>query len=320
MNKHKLVSVVIPNFNGLIFLKLCLPSLKKQTYKFFEVLICDNGSDDGSQEYVLDNFPNIKFIRLNNNYGYAKAVNTGIKESKGDLVLLLNNDTELDKDLILNLVNTISKKNISFVTAKILSFNDRKKIDNAGDSIDVVGHLIVRGLDKEDSEEFNQEGETFLASGCGSLVKKEVFESVGYFDESFFMYMEDADFFLRAQLQGFRGFYQPKAKIYHVKMGTSKKDPKMVELQNFRNMTLTIIKDFPLKLILHDFNFIKILLVHLNTIRYLVFKGYFFDVAKTELEIIFNLPKTLIKRFRIQGSKKVSDEYIIYNIYPKKFF
>lgn len=315
---HK-VSVVIPNWNGLEFLKICLPSLKKQSFKDFEVLIIDNGSSDGSCEYIKKNFPDYKLISLEKNIGFAPAINLGIKNSKGEYIFLLNNDTEVDKRCIEYLVKTAdSKKDVGMIAAKMLQFRNRKLIDSMGDYIDAVGHANNIGWGEKDSEKFNKEKYIFLVTGGGSLFKREVFEKVGLFDGDYFAYMEDVDLSFRAQFQGFRAFFEPKAIIFHYHKGTSNRNKAFSEYLQFRNMTQTIIKDFPKELFLKDLNWLKIILVNINTIRFLAGEGYLMEALKAEWFILKNFPKLLQKRKKIQTNIKVSKTYIIQNILPKK--
>lgn len=314
-----MVSVIIPTFNGLELLKICLPSLRKQTFKNFEVILVDNGSDDGSIEFVQNNFPKFKTLKLNKNYGFAKAVNIGIKKSNSKYILLLNNDTEADKNCLYYLVQSaIKHPEVGFVSAKSFNFYKRNIIDNAGDDIDVSGHLFSRGRGEKDRQEFRKSGYIFLGSGNGTLFKREVFDSIGLFDEDFFFYMEDADLSLRAQLFGFKGWFEPRAKIYHMRMVTASKKLPLAEYLVFRNMMVTITKNFPLKLFIKNFNFLKIILVNFNTIRYFLTKGMVWEALRAEFYILFNLGKILEKRKKIQSAKRVSDEYIIENILDKK--
>lgn len=317
----ELVSVIIPNWNGLELMKICLPSLLKQSYENFEVIVVDNGSSDGSVNYLKVKFPQIKNVVLSKNFGFSKAVNEGIKASKGEFIFLLNNDTEVDKDCIRELVCAVEEHSeVGFVSAKILKFDRRGIIDNAGDYLDSVGHLLTRGLNEKDDKNFQVGEYIFLATGGGSLIKRQVFNKIGFFDESYFFYMEDADLCFRAQLAGFKGWFEPEAKIYHMRMASSKKNPVLFDTLVFRNMTITMLKDFPMGLILHNFNWLKIILVHLNTIRFLISKGYLLEVVKAEFFILSNLGNILKKRRKIQKSKTVTDEYIIENVLQKKWF
>ena len=311
--------VIIPNWNGKHLLQTCLKSLKRQSYKNFKTIVVDNGSTDGSKDFIKKEFPEVILIELDKNYGFAKAVNTGIKNSRERYIILINNDTEVDKNCISHLVSSARKqKKVGFVTAKILQFYKRNIIDSAGDYIDTVGHANNLGFGEADGPMYKKPGYVFLVSGGGSLFKRQVFEKVGLFDEDFFAYMEDVDLCLRAQLEGFKGWFEPMAIIYHIHKATSSKDPEFLEYLQFRNMTQTIIKNFPLRLLLRNFNFFLIILVNLNTIRFLASQGLILQALKAEFYTILNLPKLLTKRWKIQSKKKVSDEYIIENIRDKK--
>lgn len=319
VTKKALVSVVIPNWNGLEMLKVCLNSLKKQTFKDFEIIVIENGSTDGSKEYLKKYHPAIKLIALDKNLGFAPAVNLGVKKTNSEYIFLLNNDTKVDKNCVINLVKAIKEhKDVGMVAAKMLQYYSPGFIDSAGDYIDAVGHANNVGYGKKDNGEFNKGKYIFLVTGGGSLIKREVFEKVGYLDDDYFAYMEDVDFGLRAQMQGYKAWYEPMAVIYHIHKATSNRNKAFTEYLQYRNMTMTVIKDFPNKLLLKDFNWIKIILVNLNTIRFLASIGYIKSALKAEFYILWNLPKLLKKRQEIQSQICVKEEYIIENIYPKK--
>lgn len=315
----KLVSVVIPNWNGRQLLKVCLRSLERQTFKDFGVVVVDNGSEDGSNKYIEEHFPKVKLIKLDRNYGFAKAVNIGIKSTSSKYLFLLNNDTEVDKDCLRNLVKTADlHPKAGFIAPKVLNFYKRNIIDSAGDGVDVVGHSYNIGMGDRDGAKFNTEKEVFLVTAGAGLFKREVFNKIGLFDEDYFTYMEDIDLCLRAQLAGYKGWYTPKAKVFHIHKATSNKIKPLMEYWQFRNMTQNIIKNFPAELILHNFNWLKIILVNINTILYQAINGYFWQAVKAEVFILFNLPKLLKKRVEVQRKKVVTDKYIIDNFLPKK--
>lgn len=314
-----ILSVVIPNWNGKQLLRTCLKSLQAQTLKNVEIIVVDNGSVDGSRQYLQRYFPSVKVISLDKNYGFAKAVNIGIKASNAKMVTLINNDTEVDKNCLKYLYQAAkAHPKVGFVAAKMLNYYDRDKIDSAGDYIDVVGHANNIGLGELDGPKFNKAGKVFLVTGGGGLFKKTVFEKVGYLDEDYFAYFEDVDLCLRAQLVGFKGYFEPKAKIYHIHKATSNRVRPLAEYWQFRNMTQTIIKDFPTALLLKNFNWLRILLVNLNTVRFLASQALTLRALQAEGWILIHLPVLLWKRYQIQTAKKVSDEYIISNFREKK--
>lgn len=313
------ISVIIPNWNGSELLKKCLDSLKKQTYKDFEILVIDNGSSDGSVELMKKKYPEVNLIELKNNTGFAPAVNLGIKICTGLYMVLLNNDTVADKNCLRYLADSAKKKkDCGMIAAKILQMDNPGLIDSAGDYIDAVGHANNTGYGEKDGESFNAGKNIFLVSGGGCLIKREVFETADFFDADYFAYMEDVDFSLRAQLVGFKAWYEPRAVIYHKHKATSSKMPAFTEYLQYRNMTMTVIKDFPTELFLKDFNWLKIALVNLNTIRFLAGQGYLIEALKAEWFVAVNFFKLLKKRKKIQEGIKVPVGYILENIHPKK--
>lgn len=313
------ISVVVPNWNGEKLLAVSLPSIDQQTFTDFEVIVVDNGSKDNTVSYIKASFPHFRVIELPKNFGFAKAVNVGIKNSQGQYVVLINNDTKIDKDCLKFLFEAAEEHlEVGFVAAKMLNFFQPRNIDGAGDWIDSVGHASSIGLGEEDGPKFNKAGYVFLTSGGGSLFKKEVFEKVGLFDEDYFAYFEDVDLCFRAQLLGFKGWYEPRAVIYHVHKATSLKNRPFLEYLQFRNMTMNILKNFPKGLFLADWNWFKIILVNLNTVRFLSFKGYLLSAIKAEIFILVNCLKIFQKRQQIQAARTVLDSYILENVLPKK--
>lgn len=309
--KKIIVSVIIPNWNGETLLKDCLQSLQKQTYKDFEIILVDNGSTDDSIEYVLENFPKVKTIKLSKNFGFAKAINEGVKTSVAKYVAFLNNDTEVTNNWLENLIKVVQKHPEAIsVNSKILNFYNRKLIDGVGILINEVGQAKSIGFNQEDQGYDDSEMYIFGATGGAALFRRLDFIKVGCFDENYFMYSEEVDFAFRAQFLGYQSIYCPKAIVYHQHKATAKKLPQHIEYWQFRNMTATIIKDFPASIILRKWRWLKIILVHLNTIFYQLRNGFFWPPVLADLWILFHLPYLLKERWRIQRSRKVSDDYI----------
>jgi GT2 family glycosyltransferase len=214
------VTVVITNYNGKHFLEECFESLKNQSCSF-EVIIIDNGSDDGSCNYIADNYPQFKLIRNKNNLGFSKAVNQGIKSSKTDYIFLLNNDVVLEQDCISNLLKCIKSNSKYFaVASKMVEYKDRNRIDNAGDEYNIMGWTKIVGKEKS-IDLYKNEREIFSACAGAAVYRREIFDTIGYFDENFFAYMEDVDISYRAHIYGYKCLYCPKAIVYHHGSGTS---------------------------------------------------------------------------------------------------
>lgn len=157
----KNVSVIIPNYNGMQYVKRCLDSLQVQTLKEFDILFVDNGSTDGSRELVEQEYPRVKIIALQENRGFCAAVNEGIKASDTEYVVLLNNDTEAEPEFLEQLYEGIKEKTKAFSAgAMMLQFYDREKIDDAGNFYNALGWAFARGKGKPE-EKYRTEKKIF---------------------------------------------------------------------------------------------------------------------------------------------------------------
>lgn len=215
------VSVVIPNYNGLAYLDGVLSSLEKQTFKNFEVILVDNGSNDGSCAFVMENYPWVHMIELPENLGFCYAVNQGIYAARGKYVLLLNNDIETEENFIQEMAEGIKRHKKAFsCAAKMMQFYERKKIDDAGNYYCALGWSYARGKDKS-AEFYNKEEKIFASCAGAAIYRKKIFEEIGYFDEEHFAYLEDIDIGYRARIAGYENWYLPKALVYHVGSGTT---------------------------------------------------------------------------------------------------
>jgi len=227
MNAEKvikpLVTVVIPNVNGMKFLPACLSSLQNQTFRKFEIVIVDNGSTDGSVKFMKTNFPNTIIIENENNMGFAEANNQGIRAARGKYIATLNNDTEADKDWLRNLVIAAenSDNDVGMWAPKILSLQSKEEIDSVG------GLLICRdGIAKGrgrleiDTGQYDMVREILLPSACCALYRKKMLDETGYFDSDFFAYCEDTDLGLRALQAGWKALSVPTSIVYHYYSGT----------------------------------------------------------------------------------------------------
>lgn len=304
------ISVVIPNWNGKHWLKICLPSLKKQSFTDFEVLVVDNGSADGSEEYVSRYFSEFRVVRLERNLGFAGGVNRGIESAVGESIVLINNDMKLDEDFLDQMHEASKDRRVGLVAAKVKQFYNRKLIDSAGDYIDIVGHANNIGMGEVDGPKYDVARSVFLVTGGACLIKRAVFDKVGLLDEDYFAYFEDVDLSLRAQFAGFKAVYQPKAVVYHVHKGTSSKNRALLEYWQFRNMTMNIIKDFPNCVIFYKWNWLKIVLVNFKTIHFFAKQGLIWSALRAEWYVICHLPQLLAKRQKVQALITVKPDYL----------
>jgi len=215
------VSIIIPNYNGVHYLKECLDSLDRQTFTQFEIIVIDNASTDGSVNYLKNNKHNIKLIEMKENLGFSIAVNMGIKNSLGDYVVLMNNDTVATETWLEKLVSCIEKEKEAFsCSSKMIRYTDKNIIDDAGDGYTILGWSIKYG-DGKDIKCFNKNREVFSSCGGAAIYRKSILSEIGLFDENFFAYFEDLDLSYRARIFGYKNLYCSNALIYHIGSGTS---------------------------------------------------------------------------------------------------
>ena len=217
--KRTMVTVVIPNYNGLRFMEDCFTALDLQVYRHFKVLVVDNGSTDGSVEWLKAR--GVPTIFLEKNTGFSGAVNVGIKAADTPYVILLNNDTEPEPDYVGELVRAIGRSERIFsVSPKMVQMFNRELMDDAGDMYCVLGWAFQRGVGRS-ARKYNRACRVFSACAGAGIYRKCVFEEIGYFDEMHFAYLEDMDVGYRAKLAGYDNVYCPDAVVYHVGSGTS---------------------------------------------------------------------------------------------------
>ena len=239
-------TVVIPNYNGIKYLEDCLTSLFRGTV-IPHVIVVDNGSADGSRELAEEKFPDVKLIAFEDNTGFCKAVNAGIRASDTEYVMLLNNDTVADKEMIEQLEKALDGECRAFsVAAKMINLYEPDKLDDAGDFYSALGWAYARGKDKP-AECYNQPGTIFSACAGAALYRREVFEEIGYFDEQHFAYLEDIDMGYRAKIYGYTNYFIPSARVYH--MGSATTGSRYNELKvrlSARNSIYVAYKNMPL--------------------------------------------------------------------------
>ncbi len=305
-----LISVIIPNLNGLKHLPTCFEALRKQTYPQVEIILVDNASSDESVSVTQRDYPEIKILQLNRNFGFAGAVNRGIVASQGEIVALLNNDTEADPFWLEALANAFTVySQAGCVASKILLFNQRTILHSAGDGFGQDGRPLNRGVWQTDEGQFDQD--TFIFGGCGGAVayRKAMLNDIGLFDEDFFMYCEDVDLNWRAQIAGYACIFAPQAIVYHHLSATG--GGAIVSYYTGRNTIFVLTKSVPSNIL--KTYFFKI--IHSQfAVTYDALCAWRGEAArarlKGQLAGLVGLPRWLGKRRTVQQTKKVSDEYI----------
>jgi GT2 family glycosyltransferase len=248
-----LISVIVLNWNGKTVVRACLDSVLSQNYEKIEIIVVDNASEDGSAEIVENDYKQVLLIRNHKNLGFGAGNNIGIREAKGDYILVLNNDTELDRACIGEMKRAIDQDRRYGACASKIYFRDTPGIiDAAGIVVYPDGLSIGRGQ-FEPGNLYEREEEVFFASGCCALYRREMLEDIKlageYYDEDFFAYAEDTDLGWRARLRGWRCIYTPAAVVYHAhSAATGNYSPFKAYLVERNRMWLET-KNFPLILI-----------------------------------------------------------------------
>jgi GT2 family glycosyltransferase len=301
------VTVIIPNWNGERFLRLCLDSLREQTLGAFETILVDNGSVDGSINLVEERFPEVDVIPFGENRGIAAAFNAGIEASETEYVVLLNNDTEQDPGWLKALVSAAeAHPEAGLFASKLIDFHDRKMLDGAGDAMRLSGLPYRLGHGERDGGRFGSPGYVFGACAAAALYRRDMLGEVGRFDEDFVSYCEDGDLSFRAQLAGYRCYYVPGAVVYHMGSASTggKRSPTATRLGS-RNSFSLLVKNLPLSAVPYVLPFF--IIGQLGRLITAAVTGS----LRAHLEGLAgawrHLPLMLAKRAEIQKRKKLSD-------------
>ena len=307
---NPLFSVIIPHWNGKQFLETCLTALRNQTYTPIEVIIVDNASEDGSQAYIREHFPEMHLIELPENRGFTGACNTGMEAAKGDIIALLNNDTEVDPNWASAIVDAFQRHaDVGLVASKMLLFNKRDHIHTAGDGFTTDGQAFNRGVWQKDEGQYNTEEFIFGACGGSSAYRREVLDEVGLLDDDFFFLLEDVDLAWRAQLRGWRTLYTPKAIVYHHLSATG--GGKTASFYAGRNTLILLIKDLPKEIWQRYWWQI---MRRQSTTAWEAIQAWRGEAARARLRGMLAglraIPKALKKRREVQAQREVSADYI----------
>lgn len=293
------VSVIICNWNGKHLLKSCLSSLRKQTFDAFEVVLVDNGSTDGSVEYVREHFPEVKLIKLMENHGFCGGNNVGIQATTSDFVVLLNNDTEVEPNWLEELYRVMSASpEIGCCDSKVLFFDQRDMIDTMGGIYTIAGSAERRGYLQRDRGQFDRAVDTFTAVASAVMYRRDMLERIGLLDEGFYFGYEDVDLSFRAHLFRYRCVNVPAAKVYHKVSASSYFNSEFYVYYGQRNVSYVFIKNMPGPL------FWKYLPLHLMYVAGSF--GYFARIGKSKaffkakIDVLKNLGSILRKRRKIQ--------------------
>lgn len=304
------ISVIIPNWNGQPFLQTCLDALLAQTYPNIEVIIVDNASEDGSQDYIKQHYPDVRLIELSENRGFTGACNVGLEAAEGDYLALLNNDTEVHPDWAAAVVDAFARyTEVGIVASKMLLFDKRDHIHTAGDFFTVDGRAGNRGVWQKDEGQFDSEEFVFSACGGSAVYRKTMLDEIGLLDDDFFFSLEDIDLGWRAQLAGWRVLYTPAAIVYHHLSATG--GGVTASYHDGRNLIFVLVKNVPGSVWRKHGG--KILKAQLG-LAWEALRAWRGAAARARLRgmlaAIWYLPRFWRKRRRIQAARKVDVGYI----------
>lgn len=243
-----LVTVVIPTWNGRALLQDCLEALRLQTEHDFAIVVVDNGSSDGTLEWLREHHPQVHVIANRENRGFAAPVNQGILSSASPYVAVLNNDTEPEPGWLAALLAAAeSQSHIGMVASKML-FADRPDVINStGICVDLAGIAWDRRGGEVDAGDDPQVVEIFGPCGGAALYRRQMLDEIGLFDEAYFAYLEDVDLAWRGRARGWRCLYAPQARVLHRHSATGVEGSPFKRYQLGRNKVRLLAKNYPFR-------------------------------------------------------------------------
>jgi GT2 family glycosyltransferase len=310
------VAIVILNWNGRFYLESFLPSVYNSSYPNLEFVIGDNASTDDSVSFILENYPLVKVIENDRNYGFAEGYNRILKRVEADYFVLLNSDVEVRTDWIEPVITAMENdRNIAVAQPKLLSWTSRNSFEHAGAAggfIDSHGYPFCRGrlfdTVETDHGQYDDSGEIFWASGAAFFIRAELWKASGGFDNDFFAHMEEIDLCWRLKRKGYKIWYCADSEVYHIGGGTLDKGNPRKTYLNFRNNLFMIQKNarFPRWMIFKRF------WLDFAALLQFAVSGKFDDaraISKAHVDFLKNYRKTQRKRKMIEAGYEVGQVY-----------
>jgi GT2 family glycosyltransferase len=314
------LGVVILNWNGKELLEKFIPSLLKYTPKEHSVYVVDNGSEDQSIEFVKNTFSDVKIIRLDKNYGFAKGYNLGLGKVEEEILCLLNNDVEVTANWTESILKQFkTQSNTAVIQPKMLNYNNKSYFDYAGAAggyLDKYGYPYCRGrvydkIEKDNCQYDKENADIFWACGACFFIRNSVFKEMNGFDELFWAHMEEIDLCWRIKNKGFLIKYNQDSIVYHVNAATLNHDNPEKTFLNFRNKLFMLSKNSRGNLF---FLMVQTLIIDIIvSIFYLFNKGlkHFSAIIKAYLSFYKHINQLM--DFRNKNERKIK-HYKIYSI------
>ena len=210
-----LVSIIILNYNAGKLLSDCIESIFQTKYNNYEVILVDNASTDKSYKQCKEKFTDIHLIENKKNLGYCEGNNVGIREAKGEYIVILNPDTKVESNWLDELVGAYKKHGDALYQPKILAF-ENKIFESAGNMLQIFGFGYPKGRGEKDDNQYDKSGKIGYASGACLFTSMKILNKIGYFDPFLFLYHDDLELGWRASQMGIKSSYVPSAIIYHL--------------------------------------------------------------------------------------------------------
>lgn len=310
----KTISIIIVNWNGKKWLSKCLKSLENQDYPYYEIVFVDNDSKDDSVAYVKRYFPKVKVIENKENSGFAGGNNLGLKYAKGKYILLLNNDTWVEKSFLSKFIKAFDEiPNLGIAQSKIVLMDSSDKLDQVGSYWTDSSFLYHYGYGKDANlKKYNTQMPFFTCKGASVLIRRDLIDKIELFDDDFWCYYEDTDFCQKVWIAGFECWYYPKALVHHAMGGTSLRfDNSYIQFHNFKNKLLSFLKNFELKSLITVLPVYLILNIGLSITWLLQGKSkHCLALYKSIWWNITHFKATMQKRKVVQSFRRKSDSEI----------
>lgn len=241
------LTVAILSYDGRELLETVLASLDQQRFRDHRTVVVDNGSSDGTAQWLAAERPDVEVVALPHNVGVTAALNACVQAAPTEFVGLFNNDLELHPDCLGELVGALrAHPAAGSAGAKLVDFHDRDMLDGAGDLFGWGCRPMRRGHGERDVGQYDEPRAVFGACGAAAVYRRAAIDMVGPFDESFFAFYEDADWAFRAQLAGWDCRYVPSAVAFH--MGSATIGAGLSDFTRYhlwRNAIWLVAKDYP---------------------------------------------------------------------------
>ena len=321
----KKIAVVVLNWNGVKLLEQFLPSVISYSSEA-TIYVADNASTDNSIQFIKDNYPTIKIIKNDGNYGFANGYNIALQEVEEEYYCLLNSDVEVTEKWLTPILSLFeSEKDVAIIQPKILDFKNKEYFEYAGAAggfIDKYGYPFCRGrifeTIEKDNHQYDDEKDIFWVSGACFFIRKDIYRKLNGFDGDFFAHQEEIDLCWRAFNLGYKAKYTSQSIVYHVGGATlNEGNPKKTFL-NFRNSLLMLLKNLP-KNKLYTILFMRLVLDGIAGIKF-IFQGKFkhcFAIIKAHFHFYHLISKNLNKRNSVQKANYFHTKSIVYFYFVK---